>query len=333
MDYCGFDQGTKSIAVCVIDGKGRERLRGEAPLEKRKLRGLLKGFKKLRCVVEAGPLAESLCSVIDELGYEIEIIEARRAASVFKTKRKTDSLDAKKLALIARSGWYTSVHRKSRQSRALRTYLTARMQLVKVANSLKSSIRGLLRANGIVLKKGGFEEEVRVALAACDPLVQAAIEPMLEAWQLIQKQEQMLYRTLERKVVKSNPDARRFTTIPGIGPATAAAFVATIDDPKRFETGEQVASYLGLVPSVYQSGETEIRGRITKDGDELLRWLLNEAATTILTRCQTPTPLREWGLKLQEKKGFGKARTALARKLATLMHTLWLREETYDAAA
>lgn len=329
MNYCGLDQGTRSIAIHVMDKEGKVLLKTEGLLELKSLRRALSPFKNLHCVVEAGPLAEKLSVIIEELGHTIDIIEARRAASVFKTKRKTDSLDAQKLAMLAKNGWYTKVHRKSPEARALRTYLTARMQLVKVAGTLTSSIRGLLKANGIVLGKGNFESMVLAALKTCDPLVQQALTPMLETLRSVQRQEQALYRTLERKVVKLNPDMKRLTSIDGVGPATAAAFVATIDNPKRFSDAEQVASYIGLAPSIYQSGETELRGRITKEGDELLRWLLVEAANCLLSRCQKNSALREWGLKLQEKKGTGKARVAVARKLAMLMHTLWLRNETF----
>lgn len=124
-----------------------------------------------------------------------------------------------------------------------------------------------------------------------------------------------------------------FTTIPGVGPATAAAYVATIDDPHRFPNGEKVASYIGLTPSVYQSGETEYRGRITKTGDKLLRWLLVEAAHILLSRSGTPCELKRWGLRLQQSKGTGKARVAVARRLACIMWKMWVDLETFNPEA
>ena len=120
------------------------------------------------------------------------------------------------------------------------------------------------------------------------------------------------------------------TTVPGVGPATAAAYVATIDDPERFETEDQVSSYLGLVPSIYQSGTVEIKGRITKHGDSLLRWLLVESATTLLSRTKKDCALKAWGLKLQETKGFGKARVAVARKLSCLLLRMLKTGEAFD---
>ena len=330
MYYCGFDQGTKSIAVCVSDERGKVLYEGEVTLDRKEISKIVRRFKKLSCVVEAGPLAETLCNVVEELGCNIDIAESRRAASVFKTKRKTDKIDVRKLASLARTKWYTRVHRKSAESRVLRTYLTARVQLVKTAGALQSSIRGLLRANGIVLGKGSFTLEVKTALRKCDPLIQQSVLPMLEGWELLHKREKELYRNLERKVVNNNEVARRLSTTHCIGPATAAAYMATIDDPRRFKESSCVPSYLGMVPSVYQSADTQVRGRITKDGDQLTRWLLNEAATSLLTRCRKKSALRTWGLELKDKKGFGKARSAVARKMALILHKLWISNKDFD---
>jgi transposase len=112
----------------------------------------------------------------------------------------------------------------------------------------------------------------------------------------------------------------------------AAAYVATIDDPQRFAHSDQVADYVGLVPSVYQSGETEYRGRITKEGDALLRWLLVEAANVVLTRLQRTCALQRWGRRVLAKKGLSKARVAVARKLSVLLHRLWISGEEFDWA-
>lgn len=118
--------------------------------------------------------------------------------------------------------------------------------------------------------------------------------------------------------------------MPGVGPLTAQAFIATIDDPSRFEDGEKVAAYIGLVPSVYQSSETERRGAITKEGDRLLRRLLVEAAHVLLTRTKGWCRLKAWGVRLSCKKGYGKARVAVARKPAVLLHHLWLTGNVFE---
>jgi transposase len=125
---------------------------------------------------------------------------------------------------------------------------------------------------------------------------------------------------------------RRLMTVPGVGPLTASAYVATLDDPKRFRSSSQVAAYVGLVPSVSQSGELDVHGHITREGDGMLRSYLVEAAHVLLTRKRGTCRLKQWGLKLARKKGHGKARVAVARKLASLLHHLWITGESYRAA-
>ena len=320
--YCGLDVSNKSTAICVVNEAGKivkEQFVATSSLE---LQKALKGFRGLRSVVEASPLAESIVKIVRESGHEIEILDTRQAKIISATKKKTDKLDARKLAQMCRVGWYTAVHSKSGKSRSLRSYLTARMQIVKSATAMHSCIRGLFRAHGIVLAQGkgeDFEKRVREALKGLDEIFCKGIEPLLESWMQLQREEKRMYKELRREVVRKDETVKRLTSIPGVGPATAAAFAATIDDPRRFTSADQISSYIGLVPSVYQSGSVEIKGRITKHGDSLLRWLLVESATTLLTRTKKDCALKRWGLSLQEKKGFSKARVAVARKLSCLL--------------
>jgi transposase len=333
--YCGLYVSNKSTSACIIDRNGRVLFEGKGATSRSGLEKLLKEFKGLQCVVEAGSLAETVCMLVETLGHKVEILDARHAKAVTATKRKTDSLDARNLAQVCRTGWYKRVHRKSGDARELRSYLVSRRQLVKVVTSTASAIRGILRAHGIIIETGdgkNFEEKVLKSLKQeASPMLREAIGPLLMTWKQVRAREVSMYRTLNRQIAKKNKDIQHLMTVPGVGPATAAAFVATIDTPQRFKSSEQVASYLGLVPSVYQSGETEIKGRITKNGDELLRWLLIEAATTMLSRSKKEFPLRKWGLRLQEQKGFGKARVAVARKLACLLHHLWVTGQPFQA--
>jgi len=158
------------------------------------------------------------------------------------------------------------------------------------------------------------------------------LEPLVE----IRRQALRAAEQMRRRMAREAADdtvTRRLMTVPGVGPLTATAYVATIDDPKRFRSSEQVAAYLGLVPSVAQSGELEVHGRITREGDEMLRGYLVEAAHVLLTRKRSSCRLKRWGLKLAKKKGHGKARVAVARKLAVLLHRLWITGESYQATA
>lgn len=337
--YCGMDLASKKTAICIIS-EGREVIwEGEVCTKEEALGGALSPWENLKCVVEAAPLAEWMCGVVEGLGHKIDIVCPRKAKAVLSAqgKKKTDRRDARSLAELCRSGWYEPIHRKSEKARELRSYMTARKQLVEGSTALVSSIRGILRAHGVKLDGGsdeqGFEQKVKAAMKGLPVLARSGIRSLLEGWRLLHKEQKRMYRQLD-KIALGRKETAALLTIPGVGPATAVAFVATIDDPKRFQTEQQVSSYLGLVPSVYQSGDTEYRGKITKQGDCLLRWLLVEAAHILLSRSKTDCPLRRWGLRLQEAKGVGKARVAVARKLACLMWQMWQREETFrtDAA-
>jgi transposase len=216
--------------------------------------------------------------------------------------------------------------------------MTARKQLVECGGALASSIRGILRAHGVKLencgsdKMAGFEKQVITAMRKLPKLARRGIAELLKAYTQLHEQQRRLYKELNKEA-KSHEITALLMTIPGVGAATAAAFVATIDDPNRFVDGERVASYLGLTPSVYQSGETEYRGRITKTGDKMLRWLLVEAAHILLTRSSSTCDLKRWGLRIQQAKGVGKARVAVARRLAGIMWRMWMNRVTFNPEA
>ena len=332
MIYCGIDLASKSSAICVVNEPGERLKEFEIPTDEDGFRVGLQPWAKLRCIVEASPLSEWVAEQLEKVGHQVVIIDPRKAKAVIQTKKKTDRLDARNLAQMARTGWYTEVHRKSEAARLLRSELQARSGLVETANAMKARIRGLLRAHGIklgVVSYGDFVERVREMAQARQRGLWTMLKPLCEVWrQAMDKAEQLRQHIKAR----SRQDAliQRLMTVPGVGPIVATAFVATIDDPGRFRRSDQVSAYLGLTPSVHQSGETEYRGRISKEGDGLLRWLLVEASHVLLTRSHRDCALKSWGLGLQRKKGLGKARVAVARKLAMILHRMWQTGESFD---
>jgi transposase len=335
VEHCGIDVALKSSSVCILDGRGAVVLERAVSTDEIGLRAVLGGRRRMRCVLEAGPLAEWLAGVVESAGHQAVIIDARKARGVIRTKKKTDRLDARNLAKMSRTGWYTAVHRKSVEARAMRTFLQARQGLVQTALAQGSRIRGLLRAHG--LKLGEVRESqfgLQVKRLACQkgsdlwPMLEPLVEVRRQALRAAERMRRMVLRRAAQE-----PVSRRLMTVPGVGPLTATAYVATIDDPRRFRSGDQVAAYLGLVPAVAQSGELEVHGHITKEGDGLLRGYLVEAAHVLLTRKRGSCRLKRWGLKLAKKKGHGKARVAVARQLAGLLHHLWISGESYQPAA
>jgi len=196
---------------------------------------------------------------------------------------------------------------------------------------LNSQIRGLFRAHGVrvgTVSEGEFYERIEKLLLRIPEGLRANMTVLLRVWDQVTKELQELTKRLEAEV-KQDKLCRHLMSVDGIGPITASTFMATIDDPYRFDNGEQVASYLGLVPREYQSGETHYRGRITKEGDGLVRSLLIESATVLLTRVKRRSHLKEWGQRLQKEKGFGKARVAVARKRACLLYSMWITGERF----
>jgi transposase len=326
----------KSSSVCILGDRGEVLLEEAVSTDEAGFESVLKGRRRMRCVLEAGPLAEWLSSILERLGHEAVVIDARKAKGVIRTKKKTDRLDARNLARMGRTGWYTAVHRKSVEARATRTFLQARQGLVQTTLAQGSRIRGLLRAHGIKLgevKESQFASEVRRLACEKSQQLWEMLEPLVQVRRVALRASEQMRRRMIRQAATEGSVARRLMTVPGVGPITATAYVATIDDPKRFRSSEQVAAYLGLVPSVAQSGELEVHGHITKEGDGMLRSYLVEAAHVLLTRKRGTCRLKKWGLKLARKKGHGKARVAVARKIAVLLHHLWITGETYKTDA
>ncbi|MGL6159290.1 IS110 family transposase [Microbulbifer sp.] len=332
MNNCGIDLASKSSSICIIDPKGKVLREVEVPTETGDFAKALSGFGPLQVILEASPLAEMAARIVEELGHEPVIIDARLAKNLMKAKKKTDRRDARTLADIGRSGWFSPVHRKSAEARELRSLSKARQTLVKTRQGTVNTIRGLLRAQGIRLGKvgnGEFEKVVQEVVRREVPGLEGAMENLLTLWKTAKEAEKQLTKEIEARS-KADDVTQRMQSVPGVGPMISVLYRATIDDPGRFQRGEEVADYLGLAPSISQSGETEYRGRITKEGDNQLRWHLVEGAHVLLTKGKD-CALKRWGLALETRKGSAKAKVAVARKLAILLWRLWKQGESFQA--
>lgn len=332
MNNCGIDLASKSSSICIIDGQGKLLREVEVATETGDFAKALSGFGRLKVILEASPLAELAARMVEESGHEAVVIDSRLAKQLMKAKKKTDRRDARTLAEIGRSGWYSPVHRKSAEARELRSLSKARQTVVKTRNVQASTIRGLLRAQGIRLGKvsgGEFEQRVRAVVRREVPGLRQAMESLLSLWKLAQIEEKRLAKEIAARS-QADEVTRRLQSAPGVGPMISVLYRATIDDPRRFRRGEEVADYLGLAPSISQSGEMEYRGRITKEGDHQLRWHLVEGAHVLLSKGKD-CALKRWGLALEKRKGSAKAKVAVARKLSILLWRLWKEGETFQA--
>ena len=191
-------------------------------------------------------------------------------------------------------------------------------------------MRAVLREAGLKLgtpARTAFAARVR-EIAGGDPLVMALVEPLLAI--LATMLDQLTHLTKQvLDIVRHEPVCRRLMSVPGVGPLTALAFRATIDDPERFKRSRDVGAHLGLTPARYQSVETDIQGRISRCGDELARTALYEAAHTLLVRSRKWSTLRAWGMKVAKARGMARARVAVARKLAVILHRMWSDETEF----
>jgi transposase len=335
MNYCGIDLASKTSAFCVMTEKCEVVFECESETDEDGFRQALHKHVGLRIVLETSPLAEWAATTLEALGHKAVVIDARKAKAVITTKKKTDVLDARNLARMAVTGWYSEVHRKSEDARLMRTYLKARDGVLKVRKQLVAQIRGLLRAHGIKVGEvsaGRFESRVRHLLGLKCAGMLPAITPLLSLLRSARANEAEMTRKL-REMAKSNLQCRLLMTTPGVGELVACAFVSTIDDPSRFQRSDQVPAYIGLVPSIYQSGEVSYRGRTTKQGDALLRMMLVEAAQVILTRSQKSSDLKTWGQAIVKRKGHGKAKVAVARKLSMILYRMWVTQQAFVATA
>jgi transposase len=325
--YAGMDVSLEETAICIVDETGVVVKEMRATSDPEGLADALSsaGLPLERVGLEACSLAAWLHGGLRAAGWSAVCIETRTANAAMKTMpNKTDRNDARALAQIMRTGWFRQVHVKSRQSRLWRSLLVARRTVLNEMRSIENVVRAVLREAGLKLgrpARARFEERVR-DLAGEDAAVMAIVAPLLGVLRTMRAQLDALTRQV-LAITREEATCRRLMTVPGVGPITALAFRATVDDPARFARSRAVGAHLGLTPARYQSGETDVQGRISRCGDELARTALYEAAHTLLVRSTKWSSLRAWGMAVARRRGMGRARVAVARKLAVILHRMW----------
>jgi transposase len=325
--YAGIDVSLEQSSICVVDGTGRIVREAKVASEPE---ALIRFFNRLGVVVtriglEAGPLSQWLHRGLRQAGCEVVLLETRQVkAALSAMVVKTDRKDARGIAQLLRMGWFRPVHCKSPPAQEVRALLVGRKLLQGKLLDVELSIRGILRGFGLKLgevSKGRFATRVR-ELATGQPMLERVVEPMLRAREALRAEYQVLHRAV-LAIVREDAVCRRLMTIPGVGALVAITYSSAVDDPGRFRRSRAVGAHFGLTPKRYQSGETDVTGGISKAGDAMVRTALYEAANVMLTRTGKFSTLKRWGLEVAKRRGMRRAKVALARKLACVLHRLW----------
>ena len=332
--FAGMDVSDKTTHLCVVDSEGAV-LRRDVVVSDPDV--LAKWLKKhcpglVRVVLETGPLSTFLYHGLAERGVPVICICARHAKKALSARiNKSDVIDAESLAQLCRTGWFKAVHMKAGATHIDRAALKIRAQMMASRIAFSNQLRGMLKLFG--LKMGsvttpGKRRERLEALFNQRPEVRAVFAPLIECIEALEAQLARSSKVLEARAA-ADPVALRLMSVPGVGPITALTFKSSIEDPGRFKRSGTAGAYAGLAPRRNQSGARDHLGRISKAGDPMLRSALYEAANNLLVRVKRPFALQTWGKRLAEAKGPKRARIAVARKLAVLLHRLWQSETEF----
>jgi transposase len=333
--YAGIDVSLEQSSVCVVDGDGQLVREAKVLSEPD---ALINWFSELglqleRIGLEAGPLSQWLHAAMKNAGLAVELIETRHVRTAFKTMPvKTDRKDARGIAQLMRLGWFRPVWCKSLPAQEVRSVLTARKLVQGKLHDVEMCIRGVLRGFGLKVgptTRKTFEPRIKELIEGHPTLTEVA-GALLKVRDVLARE----FRGLDRRVqqlARQDDGARRLMSMPGVGSLVALTFVSGVDEPERFRSSRAVGPHFGLTPKKYQSGETDYTGRISKIGDAGVRTALYEAANVILTRPVKGSDLKTWALGVAKRAGMRKAKVALARKLAVVLHRILRDGSTFVA--
>lgn len=342
--FVGIDVSLNTSAVCVMDAHGQVVKESQVASEPEAVIAHLREIvQPVACVgLEAGPLSQWLHQHLEEAGIVVALMETRHVKGALKAMPiKTDRRDALGIAHLLRMGWYRPVHCKSVSAQETRAVLAGRKAVKTAMLDLENAMRGVLRNFGLKvgpIAKGRFETRVR-ELTAGNGMLELTVEGMLRARRALRTELAEFDRRL-RELARDDEVCRRMMTVPGVGALVALTVKSGIDDPSRFRSSRSVGAHFGLTPSRQQSGEKDVVGSITRAGDVRVRTALYEAATTMMHRSRKPSWLKAWGLRVAARRGMKRAVVAVARRLAVVLHRMWLdgsefrfAQKTADMAA
>lgn len=332
----GIDVHKKASQVCVKDQAGTVVYESVVRTNREALTERLGAFAKAKVVLESSTSSEWVARCLESLDFEVIVADPGFAAmySTRTRKVKNDKRDARALSDACASGMYRPAHRVSDEQQRVREQLGSRTMLVALRSTLICRIKVLLEREGLAAPKCEAEAfRRRMCEQGVPERLAPGIRPLLEMLAMAEDQIRQCDSGLAR-LAESSEVVRRLMTVPGVGEIVALAFVSTLDGCSRFVGREQVASYLGLIPSESTTGlpDRANRGHITRAGNSFARWLLVQAAWSLVrSKDGAAQPLQEWFAKLAAKRGKGVAIVALARRLSSILFVMWRDGTTFDA--
>ena len=336
--YAGIDVSLECSSVCVVDGSGNILREAKVASEPDALIGWLasQGHELSRIGLEAGPLSQWLYAAMKQAGLAVELLETRHVRDAFRAMLvKSDRNDARGIAQLMRLGWFRPVHCKSIGAQEVRAVLTARKLVQSKLLDVENSLRGILRGFGLKVGKTtarSFAGRIR-ELVQGHPNLEPVGESLLAVRDVLLREFNAFEKRV-RTLSNSNARARLLMSTPAVGPIVALTYAAAVDDPARFSSSKRVGAHFGLTPKKYQSGETDRSGRISKIGDASVRTALYQAAHIMLTGpIKGCSQLKGWAMRIARRAGMKKAKVALARKLAVILHRMLVTGTPFNVSS
>jgi transposase len=331
----GLDLGDRSSWYCLLDEVGEVLQEQKLSTTPKAMREVFGSMPHCRIALETGMHSPWASRVLSELGHEVIVAHARNVRLIGESRKKDDRLDARTLARLARIDpqLLCPVKHRSAKAQADLTVIRARAGLVRARTALVNTARGLAKSYGERLRGCNVRNMNPEKAEGLSPELRSALEPLLAGIESLSERIRECNERIENLAQESYPQVALLKQIKGVGTLIALTFVLTLEDAHRFRKSRDVGCYLGLQPGRRNSGQSEPQMHISKEGDPYLRTLLVQGAHHILGPFGADSDLRRWGLKLAErggKNGKKRAVIATARKLAVLLHHLWVSGEVYE---
>jgi transposase len=331
--FAGLDVSDRTTKVCVVDRNGVIIWEGSAETEPKALMLALKPYKALLSIIglEAGAKSAWIRKSLQAKRFHVVCLETRHTHAALSARRnKSDRSDAHGIALMMCQGIFKTAYTKSEEALQTRMLLTNRKVLQRKAHDLHVTLRMTLKQFGVSVRKQGGGLVISDKDKKPNRTLLSLAKPIVRMHAALNTEFLALDEMVKRKA-KADPVCKRLMTVPGIGPITALTFRAAVDDPSRFSSSRNVAAHFGLTPRRFQSGEIDVAGHISKRGDKTVRMMLYEAALTLIVASRSNARLRVWAVALAKRKGNKLAAVATARKLAVVMHRMWVTARDFEA--